>query len=124
MKNINTGKKQAKYSKIACFLFVLSLNLIFLIISKYISTIITSDPDTKLTILKFVLIPISSFLSGYFTYLLTSKIKITSLASLIVSILGPLLIFPFSFQIFLWAFLYFINSFIGFSVAMCTLRSY
>lgn len=122
MKNMNTSNKQV-YTKIACFLFVLSINTISLLLFLLIASLISKNMETKLTLLRFVFIPISSFVSGYFSFLLTTKIKIASIVSLIVVILGPILIFGFSFQIFLWAILYFLNAFVGFSLAMCSLRS-
>lgn len=115
-----TSKKSNTYSKVGCFLFVLCINVAFLLLFRSLGQLIINDQDMHLTFFRYVFIPLSSFVSGYFAYLITGKFMINSFASYLTGLFSYLIFINVAPVAFLWALIYYVNAVLGYAIAFLT----
>lgn len=115
LNNANMSKRT--YSRLGCFLFVLSINVFFQAIFRSLNLLIF-EYSVILNIMQcYIFIPLSCFVSGFFSYLFTGKIGINSLASFITGFFTYLILIGPKPVVLFWALLYYINAFLGYGIA-------
>ncbi|NLN03500.1 MAG: hypothetical protein GX166_01545 [Clostridiaceae bacterium] len=113
--NANTSK--STYSKIGCFLFVLAVNVFFQAIFRSLNLVLFESSAVQNIMQSHIFIPLSCFVSGFFSYLLTGKMAINSIASLITGFFAFLMFVEPRPAAIIWALLYYVNAFLGYGIA-------
>lgn len=113
--NANTSKHA--YSKIGCFLFVLIINVFFQAIFRSLNLVMFDSSSVQNIMQSHIFIPLSCFVSGFFSYLLTGKIAINSITSFMTGFFAFLILVEPRPAAILWALLYYVNAFLGYGIA-------